>query len=68
MLLVLLSILLAPVVQKEDGDIHWINRYPVVGQLVSQILIRWIEIYQALAVQTLDRAIHQINHYPVGKY
>ena len=29
MLLVLLSILLAPVVQKEDRAIHWINLYPV---------------------------------------
>ena len=68
MLLVLLSIPLALVVQKEDGAIHWMNRYLVdVVQLVSPILIHWIVIYQAVVVQTLDRAIHRINSYPVGK-
>ena len=60
----------APVVQKVDSAIHWINLYPVDSAIfiVSLILIHWIVIYLAPVVQKLDSAIQQINHYPVDKY
>ena len=49
---------LAPVVQKVDNAIHWINLYPVewIAQLVSLILICWIVIY------LVDSAIQRFNN------
>ena len=64
----------APVVQKLDYAIHWINLCPLDNAiLVSLILICWILIYpldsvinwdQALVVQKMDSTIHRINRYP----
>ena len=36
---------LAPVAQKVDGAIRWINLHPVDNAIGSQILIHWIVIY-----------------------
>ena len=59
----------APVVQKVDSAIHWINLYPldsvILILLVSLILIHWIVIYLAPVVQNVDNAIQWINVYPV---
>ena len=50
------KILLAPVVQKVDNAIHWINLYPVDNAVfVSLILIHLIEIY------LLDSTFERLN-------
>ena len=46
----------APVVQKVDSAIRWINLYPGITQLVSLILIHWIVIYP------VDSAIQRLNN------
>ena len=45
----------APVVEKVDNVIHWINLYLLNTQLVSLVLIRWIVIYP------WDSAIGRLN-------
>ena len=46
----------APVVQKVNSAIRWINLYQCITQLVSLILIRWIVIYP------VDSAIQCLNN------
>ena len=46
----------APVVEKVDNAIHWINLYLLNTQLVSLVLTRWIVIYQ------WDNAIRRLNN------
>ena len=48
--------LLAPVVQKEENTIQWINLYPVDSAMVSLILNHWIVIYR------VDSTIQHLNN------
>ena len=45
------------VLSKRSISSHWIE------QLVSVVLVNWIEIYP---VESADNAIHRIHHYPTG--
>ena len=53
------EVMLAPVVQKVDRAIHWINLYPL------DSAIGFPNTYLAVVVQTLDSAIHRIKIYPM---
>ena len=48
---------LAPVVQKVDSAMHWINLYPSIAQLISCILIHWIVIFP------VDSTIQLLNNW-----
>ena len=54
------SMHLAPVVQRVDNAIHWINRYRVhTSEYVLSTLIRWMVIYP------LDSIIRPLNYLPL---
>ena len=55
--------MLAPVVQKMDSTLHWINRYPVDRGIIRGNQLRYL---QAPVVQKVNNTIHWIDIYPMN--